>query len=79
MDCVNCMDNFFRQYDYFTIFIETVMWCHYRNSHVLSCGDYYVDIHQPLICVAHNTKTLCFARKYNALSIYVCGPTVARV
>ena len=51
----------------------------YWNSDVLSCGDYYVDIHQPLICVAHDTKTLCFARKYNALSIYVCGRTVARV
>ena len=37
------------------------MWCHYWNSDVLSCGEYYVDIHQPLTCVAHDTKTLCFA------------------
>ena len=55
------------------------MWCHYWNSHVLSCSDNYVDLHQPLNYVAHETKTLFFARKYNALSIYVCGPTVAHV
>ena len=73
------MENFFRQNDYFTIFIETVMWCHYSNSQVLACGDNYVDLYQPLICVTQDTKILCFARKYNALSIYVCGPTVSRV
>ena len=64
------MLNFFRQNDYFTIFIETGP---------LSCGDNYVELHQPFICVAHDTKPLCFAKKYNALFIYVCGPTVARV
>ena len=29
VDCVNFMENFFRQNGNFTIFIETVMWCHY--------------------------------------------------
>ena len=70
------METSFRQNDYFTIFIETVMWCHYLNSHVLSCGDNYLDLHQPLICEAHDTKTRCFARKHNAMSIHLCGPTV---
>ena len=45
--CVNCMDNFFGQNDYFTVFIETGP---------LSCGNNYVDLHQPLICVAHDTN-----------------------
>ena len=41
------MDNFFGQNDYFTVFIETGP---------LLCGDNYVDLNQPLICVAHDTK-----------------------
>ena len=45
--CVNCMDNFFGQNDYFTVFIETGP---------LLCGDNYVDLNQPLICVAHDTN-----------------------
>ena len=38
---------FFWQNDYFTIFIETGP---------LSCSYNYVDLHQPLICVAHDTN-----------------------
>ena len=41
------MDNFFGQNDYFAVFIETGP---------LSCGDNYVNLHQPLICVAHDTN-----------------------
>ena len=39
----------------------------------------YVDLYQSLICVAHDAKPLCFASKYIALFIYVCGPILARV
>ena len=47
VDCVNCMENFFWQNDYFITFIETGP---------LSCSDNYVDLHQPLVCVAHDTN-----------------------
>ena len=47
--CVNCMDNFFGQNDYFIVFIETGP---------LLCGDNYVDLNQPLICVAHDTNLI---------------------
>ena len=47
-NCYYCMENFFWQNDYFTIFIETES---------LACSDNnYVDLHQPLICVAHDTN-----------------------
>ena len=65
-----CMEYLFWQNDYFSIFIETGP---------LSCSDNYVALHQSLVCVAHDTNDLCFASKYNALFIYVCMPTVARV
>ena len=47
VDCVNCMENFFWQNDYFITFIETGP---------LSCIDNYVNLHQPLICVDHDTN-----------------------
>ena len=64
------MKTFFGQNDYFTVFIETGP---------LLCGDNYVDLNQPLICVAHDTNLFVLPAKNNALFIYVCRPTVACV
>ena len=54
--------------DYFTIFIET---------EPLSCSDNYVDLHQPLICVAHDTNPLVLpASIMRCLFTYTCRPNV---
>ena len=69
VDCVNCMDNFFGKMNKY-IFFETGPF---------SCSDNYVDLRQPLICLAHDTKLLYFASKIDVLFIHICRLTVACV